>query len=385
MKIAIDARPLFDANAQRGIGKYVYSLLRAIFALRNNIEFFLIHDERMFDGKVIDIPKNASWVPMSLRSRILGKQENWVHEYFILSKFLKKNKVNIYHATALSGPISSSVLRVSTCFDFIPLRFNEDNCMSIKQLRNDLNYKVKLFTLKISDHVIAISDVVKMEAQERLRLAPEKITSIKLGVDFSYSKLSKTEFIESVHRELGITKPFGLYVGGFDRRKNLGALVSSVSKMIMEGFDFQLLLVGEKTPPAIEIEKKLLGTELFKRIIFTGYQTEAKLLALYHSAKCFCFPSLEEGFGLPVIEAQSSGLPVIAFRSKAIEEISNGTVIMVDDMGDEFQKKLSVLLADEDQRVKLSRLGCENAKRFKWEDTAMNTLHVYEQLMAIQK
>jgi len=196
--------------------------------------------------------------------------------------------------------------------------------------------------------------------------------------------LMSDEVAEAVRNKFGIIRPFMLYTGGVDERKNLRRLVrayASLPKALRDGH--QLVLTGRMDSEAVKPLKReasalgLSETDL----IFTEFVSDDDLIKLYNLCKLFVFPSFAEGFGLPALEAMACGAAVIASNTTSLPEV----VVREDALFDPFNEKaiagkISQALTDEDFRLELKNYGIERAKKFSWDLSAKRTIEVYEQM-----
>lgn len=232
------------------------------------------------------------------------------------------------------------------------------------------------YQLQTATKIIAVSKATKKDLVERIGIDPKKVEVIYEGYDKVLFKPVKSEL-----------KPgrYFLFVGTVQPRKNLERLIKAFAAVhFLVTPDFAafpyLVLVGSKGWMSDEIYKlpKKLGIE--DRVKFLGYVPEKTLPALYKGAVALTFPSLFEGFGLPILEAQASGCPVLTSNVSSMPEVAGSGAIYVnpysvDDIVEGMGK-----INNQDTRNKLVKAGFENTKRFSWEKCARETLKVFESL-----
>ncbi|MXY95470.1 MAG: glycosyltransferase family 4 protein [Caldilineaceae bacterium SB0670_bin_27] len=179
-------------------------------------------------------------------------------------------------------------------------------------------------------------------------------------------------------------RPFALYVGTIQPRKNLLRLIDAFARLIQQqqiGWD--LVLVGRWGWLSEEYEKHVAASGLTGRVHFPGYLPDAAVAALMQQALFFTFPSLFEGFGLPVLEAQTTGVAVMCAKNSALPEIAGDAALLVDPEDvDDIAAAMLRLSRDEALRQELIAKGYENVKRFSWEKAARETLAVLEEAAA---
>jgi len=383
LTIAIDVRPLTDGNSVRGIGSYVRNLLIHLSRIDPDNRYLLLHEPNK-TLPAIELPKNAELVSLNgIRNRLLSKRDNWIWESYYLSRLLRHHKADLFHATYLSPPLFWSIPRVSTCYDFIPLKFPgpKEHKLS-KRIRNRLAYHVSLQGLKSSAIVIAISEFTQKEAFHFLKISPDKSVAISLGVSTDFQVQRNFKLFSDLSSRYGFSAPIALYVGGVDSRKNVESLISCSMKLLHEmPNSFQLVIVGSINNVTEDMEKKIAAQGFKGQIIFTGHLSNIELINLYNHSRIFCFPSLEEGFGLPVLEAMACGLPVIAYECDAVREVAKDAACLVKDTDIEFRKAIQNLLTDETEWHRLHKAGLARACDFTWDKTAKLTLTVYTEIV----
>ena len=179
-------------------------------------------------------------------------------------------------------------------------------------------------------------------------------------------------------------RPFALYVGTIQPRKNLLRLIDAFARLTQQhqiGWD--LVLVGRRGRLSQEYERHVAARGLSGRVHFPGYLPDAAVAALMEKALFFAFPSLFEGFGLPVLEAQTTGVAVMCAKNSALPEIAGDAALLVDPENvDEIAAAMLRLSQDEALRQELIAKGYENIKRFSWEKAARETLAVLEEAAA---
>ena len=229
------------------------------------------------------------------------------------------------------------------------------------------------YQLKTASKIIAVSKATKTDLVKRVGIDPTKISVVYEGYDNKLFKPAKNDtLVDSL-------RPYYLFVGTVQPRKNLERLIVAFSH---QPSAFRLIIAGSKgwlSDKSYKLPKKL-GIE--ERVKFLGYVPDEKLPALYSGAQALLFPSLFEGFGLPILEAQACGCPVITSNISSMPEIASppagGGAIYVDPYSIDDIVKGMEKIKIQDTRNKLIKAGFENVKRFSWEKCARETLKVLE-------
>jgi len=215
---------------------------------------------------------------------------------------------------------------------------------------------------------------------ERLGVPARRIEVIHQGVPETYFHFEDQKTVREIREKFNIQGRYFLYVGGFDRRKNLPGLLEIFRILRKTIADIQLVLVGDvekESPVDLVLKKGLQGA-----VVLTGYVSEENLIRLYRHAEALLFLSFSEGFGLPALEAMASRTPVIFSRGTAIQEVVGNQGIGVDPRKPtEVIQEMTRLLADSSYREEIARRGRERAEKFTWQDTARKTMALYRSLI----
>jgi glycosyltransferase involved in cell wall biosynthesis len=213
--------------------------------------------------------------------------------------------------------------------------------------------------------VLAVSEWTKRDLIEHYGVAAEKVIVTPNGVDTLFKPGPG-----------GDGPPYALFVGTLQPRKDPIAALEAVA---MANADLRLVLVGPDKGLGEEARRAASRLGLNGRVAFAGYVEKEQLAKLYRGAVCLVFPSLYEGFGLPVVEAMASGTPVVAAASGSIPEVAGDAAVLVDP-GDAVALAGGIERAIAD-RERLVRAGLERARRYSWAETARRTLDVYRELL----
>jgi glycosyltransferase involved in cell wall biosynthesis len=224
-----------------------------------------------------------------------------------------------------------------------------------------------------SDRIIAVSHFTAGQIAEYLNYPRDRISVVHHGVDpiAEISPQSRDAF----RRKLELESPFLLHVGAIQQRKNVARLVQA-----FEGLPerYVLVLAGAAGYGAREILDCIEQSPARRRIRVLGYRTRDELNHLYRTAAALAFPSLEEGFGIPVLEAMSAGLPVVTSNSSALKEVAGDATLLVDPLDvDGLRSAIQIALEDTAARESLAAAGLRRAAGFTWQRAAQETLAVY--------
>lgn len=224
-----------------------------------------------------------------------------------------------------------------------------------------------------SDHIIAVSRFTAGQIAGHLNYPSDRIHVVHHGVDPipEVSQEKQDEF--RLKYDLG--EPFLLHVGAIQQRKNITRLVQAFESLPER---YLLVLAGAAGYGAREILERIENSPARRRIRVLGYRTRDELNQLYRTAAVLAFPSLEEGFGFPVLEAMSAGLPVVTSNGSALAEVAGEAALLVDPLDvDGLRNALHAALEDPSLRERLAAAGLRRAAQFTWRRAARQTLAVY--------
>jgi glycosyltransferase involved in cell wall biosynthesis len=232
-----------------------------------------------------------------------------------------------------------------------------------------------------STAVLADSQATRSDLVWEYGVSESKVHVVYLGRDESLIPVTDPEALEKTRVRYGLGKRYLLYVGTLQPRKNLGRMVEAFARLASAPLmvDVQLVLAGRRGWLYEDLFSQVRRQGLQERILFPGYVDEADLAALYSGALGYVFPSLYEGFGMPVLEAQACGVPVMTSNNSSLPEVAGDAALLVDPTDvDAIADAILRLATDEALRARLVERGFENVKRFSWEKCARETLEVLE-------
>ncbi len=366
MRIAFLADPL--DRQYGGIHIYTKELLKALSRIDKENEYFIFRSEAKeeFHGM------NEIVVPYS---RIPG-YPIW-RLFFQLPNIIKKMEIDLVIEPAHFGPFNlpKRIKRVTVIHDLTMYLFPQYHLFFSQFIQRIFLPRV----LRKSDHIITNS---KNTMQDLIRFFPHtkgKSTAILLGKD----EIFRRKIDETVLSKHGINKPYILYVGTLEPRKNVIVLINAFNKFKKEsGFTHQLVLVGKegwKSEPILETIRHSPYTEEIARL---GYVERTELPVLYSMAELFVYPSIYEGFGLPILEAMACGTTVLTSNVSSLPEVGKNAVLY---FSPNSEKELSELLISSSKkkeiRNKYSELGKHQAAKFTWGKTAIHFKKTIENII----
>lgn len=361
MHIGIDAR--LWGEPRSGIGRYTRSLATALIEARPD------------DHWVLYVDRPGAVVPHGATVRHLPWPQRLVWTLWALPRDLRGHPVDLFHGlTGFELPPNSRCRLVTTVHDLIPLRFP-----GLVPWRHRWAVRCLLGSaLRRATRVIAVSDATKAEIQGRYPIPDAKIAVVPEAPARHFGPPSAAARA-TIHARYRLDSPYVLFVGLLEPKKNLPTLLRAVARVHRARSWGATRLVVAGAPGwdtgHLAAEARRLGIETV--VQFLGPVPDAELPALYGEAVAFVFPSLWEGFGLPVLEAMATGTPVIASCRGALPEVTAGAALLVEPDVAPLADALDSILADPSLRDRLREAGLARARTFSWERTATETLAVY--------
>ena len=314
----------------------------------------------------------AVTVPVNARNRV-----QWVlGEQALLPRLAAREGVDLVHSLASTAPAWGRFRRVVTVHDLIYARFPEAHA-GIR----DLGMKVLVpLAVRRSDRVIVDSQSTQRDLVELLGAPEERIDVIPLGRGATRKAQPLVE--PELRARLGLgERRIALSLSAKRPHKNLTALIGALARIPAEGRPL-LVLPGYATSHELELRERARAMGVERDVLFLGWLSSEEFEGLWSVAQAFVYPSLYEGFGLPVLEAMARGVPVACSNASSLPEVA-GDAILLFDPHDEaaIAAALQRLLSDPVEAERLRVLGLERAEQFTWERTARATLATYERAM----
>jgi glycosyltransferase involved in cell wall biosynthesis len=361
MRIAIDAR--LWGEPRSGIGRYTRSLVEALVRDPQAASFVLYLD------------RETSVLPPATEARVLPWPQRLLWTLWALPRDLRRRPVDLFHGvTGFELPRGARCRLVTTVHDLIPARLP-----ALVPWRHRLAVRLLLGSaLRHASRVIAVSEATRRDILERYRIAPERVVIVPEAADSRFAPPAAADRAR-VRRDYGLDGPYVLFVGLLEPKKNLGTLLRAVARLARAGrFRPATLAITGAAGWGVEdpaVAAARLGCGDVVRCL--GPVPDGDLPALYGEALAFVFPSLWEGFGLPVLEAMAAGAPVLASRRGALPEIAADAALLVEPEEAALAEALDRLLGDAPLRARLREAGFARARAFSWERAARETMAVY--------
>lgn len=391
MKVLIDLQALQTGSANRGIGRYASALTLALIDELVDHEIFVLlheHENANEDSRAIKSIQSKIGEENTIRYPLAGVDSPALYikdDEVRLSKILRERFIealtpdivlvtSLFEFDALStipSPADRSYFCAAILYDLIPLS-DPEHYLPNAVLKEW--YEDRLHNLKRADALLAISEYVRLDALKRLDLPGAGIKNISAGTNLGNADSRQSESAVTTPLEILNFKPYILYVGGFDKRKNLEGLVDAYAKLPPSIRDrYRLLLAGGITESRrVELENYIKRQKLSaEQVILYGFIEDEALVDLYKNAYLFVFPSIDEGFGLPPLEAMAFAVPTIASNCASLPEVVGNEDALFDPVNEsDFITKLKKGLVDEVYRAHLIERGLQQSSRFSWKISA---------------
>jgi glycosyltransferase involved in cell wall biosynthesis len=370
MRVALDGIPLVAAKT--GIGHYTDALARWLARTHPD------HQYELFSPFDFAFDVRDGRTPTNLTKRYLPVRSIFRKWWLVgLPALLEISPVDVFHGTNYCIPVFAPCPTVVTVHDLSLLAEAKTHEISnVERGRRRLPIMVRRATM-----IIAPSEWTRREITSRLGIRAERIRVIQEAAreEMRPRPLAACQSVLDKH---GIRRPYLLYVGTIEPRKNLTTLLRAYDEVLRATRHRpQLVLCGGRGWLDDEVFRLVARLRLEEMVRFTGYVEDDDLPALYSAAEVFIYPSLYEGFGLPPLEAMACGAPVVTSNSSSLPEVVGQAGLMTPPRDTAaLAQALVRLLDDEVLRQRLSRAGLEQASRFSWERAANKTQALYDEV-----
>lgn len=383
MRIALDTRAITRASI-RGIAIYQHALLS--YLSKQDHTVFAIAERDKFR---LPLPSNVTPVIVPVRGP--EKLKGFIWSQIDLARTVKKLKVDIYHATDNDKmPVWDSARTIVTIHDVTPLILPDYITeWSKKPFSDRLIHQAYMQINKLfADAIITVSHASKHDISRTLKISSEKIHVVNNGYTSLHS-VSRNRALKMISR-YHIVPPYFLFFGGIEARKNLNTLVSAftVFKKLHPQTKHNLVIAGqiksvtaaEKTFQQLKVQLSLPENAHIRRsVVFPGEIAESNKGAVYQLAEALIYPSIYEGFGIPILEAMSAGTPVVTSNNSGMKEVAEEAALLVNPLVVEdwanAMVQISTNSALKEELVAKGKIRC---KKYSWEKCGQQTEEIYK-------
>ena len=381
MTLLIDASALQSEHRRRGVGVYLRALVEAIEGLDAG---------QLGAGEWANRPRyltstlgGPTDLPPERTTRVYRPhrpaQMYWMYNELAMRAVLARVRPRVFFAPDFNGLVHNPYGRtVSVLYDLTHLKLtdlpNPDKikAQGLSERLDRLRWRVYEYKLRRVDCIVAISESSRQDAVALLGIDPARIHVVHLGVD--HERFSPGQG----RGPFAGGPPYFVHLGGRNENKNQARLLAAFARIAGDQPELQLYFAGPWAPidhDWLRAETTRLGLQ--GRVKHIGYVPDADLSSLYGNSLGFVFPSLEEGFGLPVLEAMASGAAVITSDRSSLPEVAGDAALLVDPTDPEaIAAAMTVLLGDSGRADGLRAAGLARAAQFTWQETARQTLKV---------
>ena len=360
-----------------GIGRYVREMLSALSDIDQSNQYRLFYaSKNKSSHATLNLPDN-------FRVRHLPVNDIWLARIWQRIRLplpveLITGFLDIYHSPDFTLPPTLS--DIPTLLTVHDLSFLRDPESAAPGLRGYLEVAVKR-SVQLATHVLADSQSTKNDLIELYATPEDKITVLYAGVSSIFRPITDLDQLMKVRKRYKLgDQPFVLSVGTLQPRKNHATLIKAFELTLMDS-DYNLVLAGGQGWSYEEVYDLVRSRGLQHRVLFPGFVADEDLSALYSSADVMAFPSLYEGFGLPVLESMACGVPVLASNISCLPEVAGSAALFVDPRDVEAMSAAMLkLVSNVDLRETLRKKGFERVEQFSWQSSAANLLRVYRDL-----
>jgi glycosyltransferase involved in cell wall biosynthesis len=407
MRIVVDLQGAQTESRFRGIGRWSLAFAQALARNAGEHEIVLALNglfpdtiaplRSAFQGLVPSKNIRVWHAPAGVSARHPGNEWRRRAGEVLREHFLSLLAPDIVHVTSLfegyadeaitgTGLFGRDVPVSVTFYDLIPL-LNEQTYLAPSP-QYETFYRDKIASLKQASLHLAISEYARSEAIEALGIGGDRVRTVSTAVGPEFRPLPVThELVSGLARALGLVRPFVLYTGGADDRKNLPRLIEAFARLPPDIRSPRHLVLGGKIPTAAEAELRAKAAAVGLSeddVRITGYVDDPTLRHLYAACELFVFPSWHEGFGLPVLEAMACGAPVIAAGTTSLPEVVGLPEALFDPFDVlSIRDKLHLALSDREFRERLRAQSALRAPLFSWDLTARRAIAAFEETVAI--
>jgi glycosyltransferase involved in cell wall biosynthesis len=366
MRIGFDAKRFF--HNKTGLGNYSRSLVKILSDGYPGNEYLLFNPKKISKFTLQNYNLNVIEI---IPTNFLHKKLRSLWRLIFISNEIKNYNIKIYHGLSGELPLglNNKIKKIVTIHDLIFIRY--------PKLYNFFDRKIYFWKFKFAankaDIVIAISEQTKKDIVEFLNINPKKIKVVYQGCQDVFKKEYTFDEKKVVAEKYNLPEKFILNVGTIEERKNLLTIVKSIKDI-----DIPLVIIGKKTSYYNEIQQYIIVHEMEERVFHLSKLDTIELAIIYQLATIFVYPSIFEGFGIPIIEALYSKTPVITTNSGVFPEAGGPHSIYINPINiEELAEKIILLLNNEVLRNEIADKGYKFVQKFNDKSIADQLMNCY--------
>lgn len=360
----------------RGFARYTLELFRAMKMLMGgNVDLYTFSPDPIASEFATEL---------EIKPVVFEARRETLWEQVELPKQLRQARIDVFHATGNRGlPYRRACQYVVTCHDIID-RLPE-YCAGEHWRGRWRKAYADFVSRRSAGKYITVSDFSKQDICRFHGLKPDRVVVIYNAAARRFYELSPPEQIARIREKYRLPLEYFLFLGGFDKKKNVGALVEAFARLQNERVPYHspaLVLAGEHKWDFAAVAERIGALGLAQRVHCPGQIADVNLPALYQGALAFVHPSRYEGFGLQLVEAMASGVPVLASKTTSLPEVLGGSGLLFDpEYPDSIAAQMARIAGEPALRIALAEKSRERARFFSWHKAAEQTLRVYLDLL----
>ncbi len=367
MRFAVDAHAI--GRHLTGNEVYVRSLLEAFAAIDQDSEFVAY----------VSASGAEHQIPARFRVRTVASNP-YARLGWDLARLVRQDKPDLVHVQ-YTAPLLTAVPVVTTVHDVSFLEHPEFFTVS---RRTQLRLTVAR-TVRSAAKILTVSEFSRDSILRAYDIPPDKVRVVPNAASPVFRPIGREKAKKAVAGTLGFEQPFVLCVGDMVPRKNQTGLIEAFSRLVRNNpqFPHHLVLTGNLNWNTPRVKEAAAASGIASRIHFTGFVPDGDLLNLYNACECFVFPSLYEGFGMPILEAMACGKAVLCSNTSAMPEVADGAGLLFNPHAPaDMERAMRDVLIDAELRGRMERLGLQRASLFSWQKSARATLDAYREAVA---
>jgi len=376
MRVLIDCTGITRNKA--GVGVYAKNLVEELTRLAHGPQYFILAQD---DDPELDFSGRPDVTMLRVRARIFRKRPlRFLLEQLVLPCLLMIHRIDVLHSLHYSFPlVRFGTKQVVTVHDMTFFNMSEVH-ERVKRLYFRFFIRADV---RFANKVIFISHSTMTDCTTRLGAVRGTSAVIHLGKSEAFRTGLAASGIRRVKEKYGLNAEFVLFVGTIEPRKNLSRLVSAFATVCDKHSALLLVIAGMKGWMYDGLLEMVKDLNLQSRVIFTGFVPEEEKPFLIAAAKVFAYPSLYEGFGIPVLEALACGIPTVTSNVSSLPEVAGDAALTIDPCSvTELSSALEKLISDEPLRERLKREALRQAAKFTWTKTAIMTREAYSDALS---
>ncbi len=401
MRIVVDLQGAQTESRFRGIGRYSSALAKAMLQRAGDHEIWILTNQALRKGADAVDAEFGDLMPAHRLRRFetleplswLDPASSWrrVASEYLREAYLRELRPDFVHVSSLAeGSMDNAVTSVGTFVPELPTAVTLYDLIPLKEQETYLRaswarswYMSKVESMRRASLLLSISAYARDEAIDMLGIDGSRIVNISSAASDTFRRIEMTPEEQAAFTlRMGLERPFVMYSGAMDARKNLDGLIAAFGILPAEvRAKHDLLIAGKVAPPDLQrLHRVAVKHGVSDRVRFTGYVDDEDLIRLYSLASLYVFPSLHEGFGLPALEAMCCGVPTIGSSTSSVPEVIGRTDALFDPTSPRaIAEQIHRVLTDSDFAQSLRLHASSQVKKFSWDESARRAIEAFEQ------